>query len=344
MLKAQPPSAKVVLEHIEKLLLSPVLPEIPPLAGDECDKLRALHDHLVELRSVLDAFAKGYLSGDITLRGVIAGRLKALQANLLHLTWQIQQVAEGDFSQRVEFMGAYAAAFNSMVEQLDNALTSLRHKEEELTKLTEALQIEVAEKAEALAALRKSEAQFKHMAEHDALTGVLNRRSFYELASAEFKRAEEQGYPCSLALIDIDFFKKINDKYGHLEGDAALRHLTQTMEASLRHGGFVGRYGGEEFVVLLSGLDFDTAKKVAERLRKTVAESPLQTPKGTINMTISIGLAHVAPGHGHARDAAFFESVLNIADEALYTAKESGRNCLVVAPYHPERHTIICKE
>lgn len=332
MLKAQPPLAEVVLEHIEKLLSSPSLPTIPPEAG-HCDKLRTLHDQLVTLRSILDAFAKGDLSCDISLRGVIAGRLKALQANLLHLTWQIQQVAEGDFSQRVEFMGAYAAAFNSMVEQLDTALTALRHKEEELTKLTEALQTEVAEKAEALAALRKSEAQFKHMAEHDALTGVLNRRSFYELASVEFKRAEENGYPCSLALVDIDFFKKINDNYGHLEGDAALRHVTQTMESSLRHGGFVGRYGGEEFVVLLSGLDLKTAKKVAERLRKTVAESPLQTPKGPLNITISIGLAHVTPRHGHAQDATFFESVLNTADEALYTAKQTGRNRLIVTPY-----------
>lgn len=343
MLKAQPPQADIVLEHIEKLLSSPSVPPIPPEADDNA-RLHALHAQLVGLRSVLDAFAKGDLSGDIPLRGVLAGRLKALQANLLHLTWQIQQVAAGDFSQRVEFMGDYATAFNSMVEQLDTALTSLRHKEEELTKLTRALQTEVAEKAEALAALSKSEAQFKHMAEHDGLTGVLNRRSFYELASAEFQRAEENGYPCSLALIDIDFFKKINDTYGHVEGDAALRHLTATIEASLRHGGIVGRYGGEEFVVLLSGLDLETAKKVAERLRKAVEKKPLPTAKGPLAMTISIGLAHVTPEKGCAQNTAFFESVLNIADEALYAAKQAGRNCLVVAPYHPERHTILCKE
>jgi diguanylate cyclase (GGDEF)-like protein len=107
------------------------------------------------------------------------------------------------------------------------------------------------------------------------------------------------------------------------------------MEASLRHGGIVGSYGGEEFVALFLGLDLETAKKVAERLRKAIAHSPVQTHKGPITMTVSIGLAHVAPRHGHSQDAAFFESVLNIADEALYTAKQSGRNCLVVAPYLP---------
>ncbi|CAK7004238.1 MAG: hypothetical protein DELT_00162 [Desulfovibrio sp.] len=344
MADGQTSQVDILLEHIEKLLNAPALPAIPP-EGEHNEKLCAIHEYLTTLRTILEAFAKGDLAGDITIRGVVAGRLKALQANLLHLTWQIQQVAEGDFSQRVEFMGEYAKAFNSMVEQLDTALTALRHKEEELTKLTKALQTEVAEKAEALAALSKSEARFKHLAEHDVLTGVLNRRSFYELAAKEFERAEKSNYPCSLALIDIDFFKKLNDTYGHLDGDAALRHLTQTLEASLRHGGTVGRYGGEEFVVLLPGLDIETAKKVAERLRKAIAKSPVMMHTGPVNMTVSIGLAHVAPGHGCTeQNTAFVESVLNIADEALYQAKESGRNCLVVAPYHPGRQAIMCKE
>lgn len=333
MVGDQQPLVDILARHIENLLSSPVAPEMPP-ETDNYEKARAVHEYLTTLRSILDAFARGDLSGDIKLRGVVAGRLKALQANLLHLTWQIQQVAGGDFTQRVEFMGEYAAAFNSMVEQLDNALRALRSKEEALTGLTHALQTEVAEKAEALAALSKSEARFKHMAEHDALTGVLNRRSFYELAAVEFKRAEEKNYPCSLALIDIDFFKKLNDSYGHLEGDAALRHVTQTMTAALRHGGIIGRYGGEEFVVLLAGPDLDTAKKVAERLRVFVAESPLQTPKGPISMTISIGLAHVSPGHGKSREGSFCEFVLNIADEALYAAKHAGRNRLVAVHYH----------
>lgn len=327
------------LEHIEKLLTSPVPPEFP--AGmDEVPKLRSIHDYLVTLRSVLDAFAKGNLEGDIVLRGVIAGRLKALQANLLHLAWQIQQVAAGDFTQRVEYMGEYAVAFNSMVEQLDGALTSLRHKEEELTKLTEALQVEISKKVAALAARRKSESQFKHLAEHDVLTGVFNRRSFYELASAEFKRAEEEGYPCNLALIDIDLFKAINDTHGHLGGDAALRLLTETIGASLRKGGTIGRYGGDEFVVLLPELGLEAAKKVAERLRKAVAGSTINMASGPINITISIGLAHVSPEPGRAQSATFFDSVLKVADEALYTAKKSGRNCLVVIPYHTEQPPI----
>lgn len=321
------------LEHIQKLLTSSVPPELP--AGmDEMDKLRSIHEYLVTLRSILNAFATGNLERDITLRGVVAGHLKALQANLLHLIWQIQQVAAGDFTQRVEFMGEYATAFNSMVIQLDNALTALRHKEEELTKLMEALRVEVSEKAEALVARRKSESQFKHLAEHDVLTGVFNRRSFYELASAEFKHAEEKGYPCSLALLDIDFFKKINDTYGHLEGDAALRLLTETLEASLRGDDIIGRYGGDEFVILLPGIDLKTAQKVVERLRKAVSRSTLKTAAGPVNITISVGLAYVAPEPGRAQNAAFFDSVLTVADAALYTAKESGRNTLAVIPYH----------
>lgn len=332
-----------ILEHIEKLLHSSALPEFPAEVDKE-DKLYAIHNYLVTLRTTLNAFATGDLQWPVDIHGVIAGRLKALQANLMHLTWQIQQVAAGDFTQRVDFMGEYAAAFNSMVTQLDNALTSLRQKEEELTKLTEALRVEIAEKEEALAILRKKEAQFKHLAEHDALTGVLNRRSFYELACAEFKRAEEKGYPCSLAIIDIDFFKQINDTCGHLQGDDVLRHITKTIKSSLRHGGIIGRYGGDEFVVLLPGLDLKTTKKIVDRLRKQVAQAPFKTSTGTIHMTVSIGLAYVMPQQGLCQDTIFFKSVIKTADNALYAAKEAGRNCLVTLSHCAQQDNVTGKE
>ncbi|MDR3073270.1 MAG: hypothetical protein LBV01_00925, partial [Deltaproteobacteria bacterium] len=104
----------IILEHIEKMLHAPVPPEIPPELK-ESPKLLLEHEYLLELRKLLTGFAKGNLDQEIRLRGVVAGQLKSLQANLLHLTWQIQQVSEGDFSQRVEFLGDYATAFNSMV-------------------------------------------------------------------------------------------------------------------------------------------------------------------------------------------------------------------------------------
>lgn len=332
MAEKQRPLADAVLEHVTAMLHAPAVPSIPAAAADNHD-LQKIHDYLAELRDILTNFSRGDLNKDIVLRGVVAGKLKALQANLLHLTWQIQQVAAGDFTQRVEFMGDYAMAFNSMVEQLDAALEALRAKEEELTKLTDALQHEVAQKDEALIALSKSEARFRYMAEHDPLTGVLNRRSFYDLAAMELDRALQSGHACSLVILDIDHFKRFNDTYGHLEGDAALRHVTETSQAALRQHDIIGRYGGEEFVMFFPRTTLEEGKTVAERVRTAIATAPVQTKTRPVPVTASLGLANVVAAHSKKKGVAFLEEVLDLADSSLYAAKNSGRNCLVASSY-----------
>lgn len=323
---------ELLVAHLTKMLHDPVAPEIPPELAN-IEGLSALHDYIVSFRDLLDTFGRGDFSPDIRLRGIVAGRLKKLQASLLHLCWQIQQVAAGDFTQRVEFMGEFASSFNSMVEQLDSALTTLRHKEEELTRLTMALQREVGQKAEALEALRQSEARFRYMAEHDALTGVCNRRSFYDLAVMELQRSYEARQPCVLGMLDIDYFKRFNDTYGHLEGDAALRHVTQTIQAGLRDQDILGRYGGEEFVLLLPGTDRDGGIRSAERHRLDIMQSPIKTHVGSASITISMGLVYVSPDDTPVRNVAFLEKLLGFADEALYTAKNGGRNRLEISSY-----------
>ncbi|SBW03294.1 Response regulator PleD (fragment) [uncultured delta proteobacterium] len=145
---------ELLVAHLAKVIHDPVMPEIPPELADVAG-LGAIQEHMGSLRDILDAFSRGDFSPNVRLRGVIAGRLKTLQASLLHLCWQIQQVADGDFTQRVDFLGEFATSFNSMVAQLDAALTALRHKEDELTRLTLALQHEVEQKADALGALSK---------------------------------------------------------------------------------------------------------------------------------------------------------------------------------------------
>ncbi len=323
----------ILIAHLDAMLRNPVMPEIPPELAD-VEGLPAIHEHFSTLRDILDAFSRGDFSPNIRLRGVIAGRLKNLQAGLLHLCWQIQQVADGDFTQRVEFLGEFATAFNSMVEQLDSALTSLRLKEEELTRLTLALQHEVRQKAEALEALSKSEARFRYMAEHDPLTGVCNRRSFYDLAVMELERARKDNQPCALIMFDLDHFKRFNDTYGHLDGDAALRQLTATIQAGLRSQDILGRYGGEEFVLLLPGVDKTTGEAVAERLRLSVASSPVDTKTaGPANITLSMGLVSVPPTGDRERKVAFLEKLLALADAALYEAKGAGRNRVGISPY-----------
>jgi diguanylate cyclase (GGDEF) domain len=322
----------VILEHIGKLINAPAPPEFPAGFKDNAE-FRAIHDYLIELRGILNAFSKGELTPDIRLRGVLVGRLKALQANLLHLTWQIEQVAQGDFTQRVDFMGDFSHAFNDMVVQLDSAVTALKHKEEELTQLTNALQSEVEQKAAALAALRKSEANFRYMAEHDVLTGALNRRSFFDMALGEVERARKTRRYCSIVILDIDRFKMFNDTYGHLEGDKALKHVTEVIKAGLRQNDLLGRYGGEEFVILFPAVDAVVGQNVAERIRLSLASSPVRITGGKdVPVTVSMGLANIPPGVGKVRDQAFLEEVLRHADDALYQAKET-RNRLVVSAY-----------
>lgn len=327
-----PSCLALLVAHLTKMIHDPVVPEFPPELADT-EGLPALQEYLTSLRDILDAFGRGDFTMDIRLRGIVAGRLKKLQAGLLHLCWQIQQVAAGDFTQQVEFMGEFASSFNSMVEQLDSALTALRHKEEELTHLTSALQREVKQKAGALDALRQSEARFRYMAEHDPLTGVCNRRSFYDLAVMELQRAYKARKPCTLIIFDIDHFKLFNDTYGHLEGDAALRHVTQTITAGLRDQDILARYGGEEFVLLLPGVDVEGGIRSAERHRRNIMQKPVKTRLESVMVTVSLGLITVPANDTPVRNVAFLEKILNFADEALYVAKNSGRNRLKISGY-----------
>lgn len=333
--------AESLAAYLAKAIDGPQVPAIPPEL-DAIKEIHALRQQIVTLRDIQASFSRGDFSPQIQLRGAMAGQLKTLQANLQHLCWQIQQVAGGDFSQRVEFLGDVATAFNSMVEQLSTALSELRRKEEQLTRLTEALQREVQQKADALTALSKSEARFRYMAEHDPLTGVCNRRSFYDLAAMDLEQARTANRTCVLVIFDIDHFKHFNDTYGHLEGDTALRHVTRTVKAQLRDVDILGRYGGEEFVILLPGLQKADGEAIAERLRLAVATSPVETKThGLVSITVSIGAVVIPPDNAKdgAKDGAkertvnFLEKMLGHADAALYQAKESGRDRWVVSSY-----------
>lgn len=323
--------ADLLVAYINRIFKDPVMPDIPPELANVAG-LSDIRANVKALRDILEAFARGDFSPNIHMRGVVAGRLKTLQAGLLHLCWQIQQVAGGDFTQRVDFLGEFATSFNSMVAQLDEALTALRHKERELTRLTIALQHEIEQKNELLDALSQSETRFRYMAEHDALTGVCNRRSFYNLAVMELERSRKNSVSCVLMMIDIDHFKHFNDTYGHLNGDAALRHLTQVIKKELRDQDIFGRYGGEEFVLLFPGGNAKTGLSIAERLRRAVAASGVETKSdGKIPVTISIGIIPVLPDGTEECKVSCLEKYLAAADSALYKAKESGRNRVAIS-------------
>ncbi len=159
------------------------------------------------------------------------------------------------------------------------------------------------------------------MAHTDALTGLMNRRAFMERLEQETIRAHRDQTPLSFIISDIDHFKRVNDTYGHQGGDQVLQGVSALFKMALRPYDLLGRYGGEEFVACLPGVDETAVEKAAERLRKKVAEMGIQTPQGTIHITVSFGTSTC-----HHSPAEEMESLIRRADEALYRAKEGGRN------------------
>jgi diguanylate cyclase (GGDEF)-like protein len=169
--------------------------------------------------------------------------------------------------------------------------------------------------------------ELERLANTDSLTGIWNRRYLLMIAEQEIKRS--QRYNCSFAvlLIDIDHFKKINDTYGHSVGDKVIISMTQTVINNLRQVDCFGRFGGEEFVVLLPETDIDEAVIVAERIRENIQHKSIVVQEQTISITISIGVSSYKIGEES------IDTILQRADQGLYQAKKQGRN-RVIANLH----------
>ncbi len=170
------------------------------------------------------------------------------------------------------------------------------------------------------------EERFRRLALIDGLTGLHNARYFHERLRAEIETAKRYDYPISLAVLDLDYFKNVNDTYGHQVGDIVLQHVASLLMKSVRQGDFTARAGGEEFVVIFPQTTVDDAAVVAERIRKSVKASQIRLKTGAmIGVKVSLGVA------GTPFLAVFDGDVLYArADAALYKAKQSGRDRVVV--------------
>jgi diguanylate cyclase (GGDEF)-like protein len=294
--------ARLALQAIRGLLFSGQLPGDLPEAVRDDPAFKEVAGQLDELYRFTLALANGDLNHDLKMKGRAAGALKSLQANLRHLTWQAQRIASGDLSQRVQFMGEFAEAFKTMVEEIHLLQSQLREQ-----------------------AIR------------DSLTGCYNRRYLDETLGREFSRAQREAYPVCLVMADLDHFKLVNDTYGHQAGDAFLKALGGLLRSHTRAGDIVCRYGGEEFVIVLPNMQLEDAFQRANNWRlefrangfaantfaaKPFSNQPASGEHGRIRVTVSMGVASF-PLHG-----ASSEQVLKRADEAMYAAKEAGRDCV----------------
>lgn len=177
---------------------------------------------------------------------------------------------------------------------------------------------------QALAESHEEVSRLHHKASTDQLTGLTNFSSLMEKLEQQIRKAEERKQPLCVLMADLDFFKKVNDSYGHMAGDMVLRHTAERIQAAVRDFDIVGRFGGEEFTIILKNTDIGLAKVIAERIRNEIAAAPMHIKGTNISITISLGGAMMKQGETR-------EALLDRADAALYEAKQTGRNRVVFA-------------
>jgi diguanylate cyclase (GGDEF)-like protein len=174
--------------------------------------------------------------------------------------------------------------------------------------------------------------RMRHHTEHDGLTGLWNHRVIVERLGEEMIRSHRDGMPLSVILADIDHFKKVNDTFGHLAGDLVLKEIGTVFTRTLRPYDCVGRYGGEEFLLILPNCGIESALIRGEQLRAAVQSARVRDGETLLQVTASFGVASVLRSHNEA------ETVIRAVDAALYRAKSSGRNCIMQA----EMATSVC--
>lgn len=181
--------------------------------------------------------------------------------------------------------------------------------------------IEVIARVRSALRFKQQQDKLREMASKDGLTGIFNHALLIDLFEKEYKKHLRNKNELTFVMLDIDYFKKVNDKYGHTAGDMILKALSDILINACRASDIVGRYGGEEFSIILPETDSENACKLCERIRKTVEEHSFFTGNEYINITVSIGVYTKTSGDGISS-----ENMIKEADSALYRAKENGRN------------------
>ncbi|MBP1726271.1 MAG: hypothetical protein H6Q51_1569 [Deltaproteobacteria bacterium] len=224
------------------------------------------------------------------------------------------QVASGNLDVNVPVLGRSELGY--MTEVFNDMVTRLRQGREGLGAMNRTL--------------RERNRELHELSITDSLTGLYNRKHLMEVLTKEVARAERYQRPLAVLMIDVDHFKLYNDTCGHLAGDEVLRNIAAIFRGCLRESDCVGRYGGEEFLIILPETVADDARRIADRIRSRLAEENFPADSKPVNITISGGIA-IFPGNGRSP-----ESLLRSADAALYQAKNHGRNQVVSAASEAE--------
>jgi diguanylate cyclase (GGDEF)-like protein/putative nucleotidyltransferase with HDIG domain len=322
-----PARAQVLLVTQEQAAFSDAGRDLQTLIAFNATLLPSLHDAAtVQVQKLLISTLLAVL-GVLLGIGLVGWLISStLVRRLYRLRSAAQAIASGQVDTRLDAGGRdeiaeVSQATNIMVDTLVGLLQETKQQRDELAKGEELKRLHEALQREQTA-LKEANSRLEALATTDMLTGLPNHRALQSLLEKECERARRYGHPLSLLFFDGDRFKQVNDTYGHAAGDVVLRELGERARNVLRAGDTVGRFGGEEFLVLLPETGEQEAKVVAERLRSAVAACPLATHEveGGIALTVSIGMA------SFPSDGASGSSVREQADQAMYWAKRLGRN------------------
>lgn len=273
---------------------------------------------LAQLEGTIDAVLRRWALGTVGLFLFIAGALffglnRVVIRPVAVLERTVQRMGEGHLTARVPPLpGREMRELSEIVNRMASALQAER----------ENLEHTVADRTRELS---EANARLERLAVTDGLTGLFNHRRFQEALHSELLRCERHKRPLGVLMLDVDFFKKVNDSMGHPAGDELLRRLAEVLGKDLRQTDLISRYGGEEFAVLLPETTKAEALQVADRMREAVEQKVNVEKVWTQHITVSIGVATFP------EDGKTAEAVLEAADQALYVAKRQGRNRVVGA-------------
>ena len=318
---------QAALDIILSCLRKGNMPELDDALRKNAQLMEVL-EYIQSIQQGIVYLAQGNYNKPIQLKGYSGGLLKSLQSNSQHIIWKAKQIANGEFSQQLDFMGEMAEAFNDMAAALEKARRSLEEQKHVLTEMTENLRQEVQARIAAETELKREEMRQRQLASTDQLTGLLNRRGFFQLAQREIERMRRGRAAAGIALLDLDNFKQINDTFGHEFGDAALCSLARSITKTVRSYDIAARFGGDEFVLLFPEISLSAAYTTLERLRQ-VREKEALTGESHDRFTISGGLAMIRITGARQEDT--ITEALSRADKALYASKLKGRNCISLA-------------
>jgi diguanylate cyclase (GGDEF)-like protein len=284
-----------VLSYLSSLVFDSTPPYIPDSVA-EISEVQKLAETLKEIRSSLTMAKNGDFSFLVKSKGYMAGSLKALQSNLNHIAFLARQVADGDFSQRMEFIGEFSSAFNSMTEQLDSLYKELNIQRD----------------------------KYAHRALHDPLTGLKNRAYFDEQIINEIARAKRGSSLLAVVVVDVDKFKIVNDTMGHQAGDELLVEIANRLLRSTREIDTVARIGGDEFGMLWPNYAGNKQHfiKIRDRVISNI-NAYFELDGSEYKISVSMGIS-VYPHDGEDP-----QSLYKAADRAMYRAKRICKTACV---------------